>query len=107
MSGRAPARADGSDHRGCVLISVENCPAAEDHRVAMQIGSLVEAGYQVRVIAQGSPENAVHRGRTRLRAFAHPPLPRGFSPKACLDMKRTRLVREKLAQPGRKKVRGY
>lgn len=74
MSGRAPVRA-ASDHRGRVLIIVENCPAAADHRVAKQIGSLVEVGYHVQVITQGSPENEVYRGHRRIRVFAYPPPP--------------------------------
>lgn len=79
MSSRTRARATGHGHRGRVLIIVENCPAAEDHRVAKQIGSLVEAGYQVRVITQGSPENAVYRGHPQIRVFAYPapPQPQG------------------------------
>lgn len=75
MSGRSPARAGGSDHGGRVLIIVENCAAAQDHRVAKQIGSLVEAGYQVRAITPRSPENAVYRGHPRIRVFAYPPPP--------------------------------
>lgn len=79
MSGPTPAEAGGSDHRGRVLIIVENCPAAEDHRVAKQIGSLTEAGYQVQVITQGSPENLAYRGHPWIRVFAYPPprQPRG------------------------------
>ena len=79
MSGRTPALARGNDHRGRVLIIIENGPAAQDHRVAKQIGSLVEAGYQVRVISQEGPENAVYRGHPRIRVFAYPPprQPRG------------------------------
>ncbi len=75
MSGRAPAGSGGSDHRGRVLIIVQNCAAAADHRVAKQIGSLLQAGYQVRVITQQSPENAVYRGEPRIRLFAYPPPP--------------------------------
>jgi len=79
MSRRTRARASGNDHCGRVLIIVENNPAGEDHRVIKQIGSLVEAGYQVRVISQGSPKNAVYRGHPRIRVFAYPPpyQPRG------------------------------
>jgi hypothetical protein len=75
MSGRTPARAGGSDHRDRVLITVKNCAAAADHRVAKQIGSLVEVGYQVRVITPGGPENAVYRGYLWTRVFAYPPPP--------------------------------
>lgn len=75
MSSRTRARAGGHDHRSRVLIVVENCPAAADHRVAKQIGSLVEAGYQVRVITQDSPENAVYQHDPRIRVFAYPPPP--------------------------------
>lgn len=75
MSGETLVRAGGGDHRGRVLIIVENWAAAEDHRVAKQIGSLVEAGYHVQAISPGSPENTVYRNHRQVRVFEYPPPP--------------------------------
>jgi glycosyltransferase involved in cell wall biosynthesis len=75
MSGRPPVGASGTDHRRSVLIIIESRAAAADHRVAKQINALVEAGYFVRVITQGSPQNTVYRNHRRIRVFEYPPPP--------------------------------
>ena len=79
MSGRTPARAGGNGHRGRVLIIIENGPGTRDHRTVKQIGSLVEAGYQVGLITPRGPRDAVYRDHPRIRIFAYPPpyQPRG------------------------------
>ena len=75
VSGRTPLGASGTDHRRRVLIIIENCAAGTDNRVAKQINSLVEAGYHVRVITPGSPENMAYRNHRRIRVFEYPPPP--------------------------------
>jgi glycosyltransferase involved in cell wall biosynthesis len=75
MSGRSPARADATDHPARVLIIVENCAAATDHRVSKQINSLVEAGYHVQVISPASSDNTVYQNHHRIRVFEYPPPP--------------------------------
>jgi glycosyltransferase involved in cell wall biosynthesis len=58
---------------GCVLITVENGPAAADHRVAKQISSLVDAGFSVRVITPRGSANAVYRNHPQIEVYEYPP----------------------------------
>lgn len=75
MSSRTPAVASGTGRPGRILIIVENGVAADDHRVAKQIDSLVEAGYGVGVISPSGPGNTVYRNHCRIRVYQYPPPP--------------------------------
>lgn len=55
-----------------MLIIVENRPAGVDHRVAKQIGSLVQSGYTVRVITQRHPANRAYQAVPAVRLLEYP-----------------------------------
>jgi glycosyltransferase involved in cell wall biosynthesis len=65
---------------GRVLIIVENVPVGMDNRVSKQINSLVEDGYEVRVITQAHPSNDIFRVGSTVRLFEYrsPPEPTGL-----------------------------
>lgn len=60
---------------GRVLIIVENIPASVDHRVSKQIDTLLEHGYEVRVITRKHPRNEPYRTRRHVRFFEYPSPP--------------------------------
>jgi glycosyltransferase involved in cell wall biosynthesis len=60
---------------GRVLIIVENIPAAMDHRVMKQVDTLLDHGYELRLITRKDPRNESHRARRHVRFLEYPPPP--------------------------------
>lgn len=65
---------------GRVLIIVENIPVGMDHRVSKQVETLLQNGYEVRVITRKDPHNELYRKRcdVRLLEYPAPPEPGGI-----------------------------
>jgi glycosyltransferase involved in cell wall biosynthesis len=65
-------RASSAEHRGHVLVVVENLPLGIDQRVRKQVKELWEGGFRVSVVTRKAPENDQYRRLPGFRVLEYP-----------------------------------